>query len=285
MGIKCKLCGRENVPAADSHIFPKGFFRKVTQRTEQLLLIGDGTVHRNKSGVHDKTIVCQECERRYFSVDDYAIKVLKRKESGIETAVGKLQLIVFPKIDRRQLRKFLASILWRGHVSKLPPVRSVNLGTYADRIRDELLNDGDFCFVDCLAEVLDGTFYGGLLGIHQRPFNDGTSEYVVLLPNLQFYVSLGAEQIQAAYRGRYYLMGHGPMEASSSLSAKVCDSAWLMVKREQNQEHMHMQGDVLESQARNPISKKLIKKYILQCEQAGLIGHNELGPIAKEFFK
>lgn len=281
--ITCKLCGHINVPAADSHIFPKGFFSKMHQGEMQLLMTGDGTTHRNRGGVHDKSIICRMCEHKHFSEDDYGIQILKSHKDGRDVDIDGQRLIVFPTINRRTMRRFFASLLWRGHVSKLPYVRSVYLGPYEERIRSELLNDGSFNFIDVWVTFWRATIHGSSIGIHPCRFKNGVRCYRILLPNLECIVSLGCDTMPAVARGSLLLPELGRTNASTSISDTEGNSAWLMLCQESNPNLSQIAFGVLKSQETNAASRKTIAKFIRHCEDRGILQRKDLGPLALSF--
>ena len=280
--IQCQLCGRQNVLAADAHIYPKGFYTFPADK-QPLLLSGDGTAHRNRSGIHDDAIVCSDCERTCFSVDDYAIKILKRHEGGIDAGKDNHRLVVFPRLERRSLRKFFASLLWRGHVSKKEHVRHISIGAYEPRIRNELLSDGPFDFLDAAVVYLDSQAHDCGASMQRIRFPGGVNGFRIILSHLNCLVSLDKRPLPAIARLSIRLNDSEPIACSTSLASTDDGSAWAMLREELDPSLLATNISVLKSQAANPISRKLLAAMTANCERDGLLNRSELGSAANAF--
>lgn len=97
-------------------------------------------------------------------LDDYAIKVIRDKKGAIRVDLpneAPLGMFVFEGVDKKKIRAFLGSVLWRCSVSKQPEVKDISIGNvYEERIRDDMLNDGDFSYVDMLLRYLTDPVHG-----------------------------------------------------------------------------------------------------------------------------
>ena len=280
--IQCQLCGRQNVLAADAHIYPKGFYTFPADK-QPLLLTGDGTAHRNRSGIHDDSIVCSDCEHTYFSVDDYAIRILKRHEGGINVRKDNRDIIVFPRIDRLALRKFFASLLWRGHISKKKPVRHISIGDYEPRIRQDILAGGPFDFLDAAVVHLDSEVHSCAASMQRIRFPGGVNGFRILLPHLNCFVSLDQRPMPAIARMDIQLNHSETIPCSTSLASSADKSAWIMPREEIDQSLLATTIEILKSQTANPISRKLLATMTADCEREGIIKRSELGSSSNAF--
>jgi hypothetical protein len=81
-------------------------------------------------------------------LDDYAIQVIRDRRGMFRIplpAEAPMGLLVCDVVDKRKIRAFLASVLWRCSVSKQPEVADVSVGAvYEDKMRQDLLHGGDF---------------------------------------------------------------------------------------------------------------------------------------------
>ena len=280
--IQCQLCGRKNVLAADAHIYPKGFYTFLADK-RSLLLGGDVQAHWNRSGIHDDTIVCRDCEQAYFSIDDYAIKILKRHEGGNDARKDNHPLVVFPLLDRRRLRKFFASLLWRGHVSKKEHVKHISIGAYEPRIRNELLSDGPFDFLDAIVVYLDSEAHDCGASMQRIRFPGGVNGFRIILSHLNCLVSLDKRPMPTIARLNIQLNGSKPIACSTSLASTNDGIAWAMLREELDPSLLATNISVLKSQVLNPISRKLLAAMTRNCEREGLIDRSKLGPSANAF--
>lgn len=280
--IKCRLCGQENVPAADAHIFPKGFFT-IGNGEQHVILQGNGIAHRTWSGIHDHAIVCRECERTIFSVDDYAIKILKRQEGSIESVVNGHPLAVFPHLDRKRLRCFFAALLWRAHTSEVECVQSVDIGPYEQRIRNDLRYGGSFDYIDAFCIFLESEVHEGQAGIKRMRLPSGINGFQVFLPHFEAFVSLDKRPIPKVSHHQIDNESIGSVLGSPSLSTIDNDYAWVALKLKVDPALRTNHLSVLLSQVYNQKSKRLMSKFTQMCERKGLLDRSKLGPLMTSY--
>jgi hypothetical protein len=112
--------------------------------------------HPRKSpiGVYD-FILCDGCEKFFFDVDDYAVRVLlQRRESVIELRhEGEIVGYEVRDFDYSLLKRFFMSVLWRASVSTHVFFQKVSLGPYGPKLL-EMLNANDPGKPDDFAVVL-----------------------------------------------------------------------------------------------------------------------------------
>lgn len=197
---RCLLCGREWVRLARSHILPWAFFKNMSSPNELNSMSSSGEGRRLRKALYDDDIICDDCEHNIFAqLDDYAVKIYRDQVNSYLVDVKNTipvdwKLIVFDSVDRKKLRAFFASLLFRCSVSGLEEFREVSIGdVYESRIRFDLLNDGDFHYVDSIGISLTGEIHEGIILPCYKRFkvNDRVANgYVIQLPHLEFRVSL-----------------------------------------------------------------------------------------------
>ena len=214
----CKLCRRPCDKFAKSHIIPRGFFKKslipceVNQSAWDMVSFcatGEGRKLRNV--LYDPNILCPACEHHILApLDDYAVQVYRDfkdatfldisdmssdfKAAAREQGMDEVKFVFLKDVDRCRLRAFFASLLWRCHVSNLVELETIDIGqTYEKRIRNDLLIDGTFEYVDAIAFSLTDLAHECLIMPCRKRFNvDGlqANGYTLQLPHLEFRVSL-----------------------------------------------------------------------------------------------
>ena len=204
----CRLCGDECKHFARSHLIPWGFMSKCEYANDMSLVSAGRRSRRMRKGVYDEHILCDSCEHKYFhSPDTYAIKVLRDLEGGSRQEMtsfdGKsCQYYIFKGVDRRLLRSFFASVLWRFSVSDLECVDAVCIGKeYEKRIAYDLMHNGHFTWIDAVGIVFDSDKQDKLMqGINNgfilpektklRYANRVANGYNICFPKMKFCVSL-----------------------------------------------------------------------------------------------
>ncbi len=280
--IKCLLCGHDNVPSAKSHIYPRGFY-SFHDGKQKLVIRGDGTGHWNPNGIYDDSIVCRDCEQKHFSVDNYAILILKQLDNGIRTVIDGHTAFVFPEINRRLLRKFFASFLWRCHVSKNEFVKHICIGDYEQRIREDLLKDGQFDYVDAWCMYLESPIHDMETGVNRWRFDNGVNGYRIQLPHLLCCVSLDKRPIPGIVRINPEIPQIGKMAASTSLASDSDGSAWILIRELLSLPILANDIRALQSQATNPRSRKRLAAFTRMCEREGDLIRTQLPPSALAF--
>lgn len=161
--MRCRLCRKETERLAKSHIVPLGFFPK----GGRLLYTagGDGTSRKLANALWDQEILCDECEHEMLApLDEYAIRILRDKDDSVCWHGEDVEIRVYQNIDRRKMRSFWASLLWRFSVSMLSECDKVNVGSvYEDLIASDLLHSGDFRYVDVVVYNLLNELHGGIM--------------------------------------------------------------------------------------------------------------------------
>jgi len=167
---KCLLCNSVCANFAKSHILSKGFFNNVDAKKQEqcqgrAVNLKTGDSRKLASSIYDLEMLCPECEDKIMKpLDNYGIKVLRDKNKANRiNFVNDLGLWVYDELDKRQLRAFIASVLWRCSVSRLKELAKISIGAvYEQRIGHDLLNGGEFDYIDAqtffLTDILHNAF-------------------------------------------------------------------------------------------------------------------------------
>jgi hypothetical protein len=96
---------------------------------------------RSPTGIYDKEILCEECERIFSPWDDYGHRFLMRTISEAAYIKDGDKKIAYNmgQCDYHKLKLFFMSVLWRSGVSKQPMFKRVQLGPYTERLRAHIL--------------------------------------------------------------------------------------------------------------------------------------------------
>lgn len=201
---RCLLCGQETERLARAHIFSLGFFNGLpTKARVNTISLSDSAGRKLQSALYDANIICDGCEHGIMQpLDDYAIKVIRDKKRAFRIPLpAKLPLgmFVFEGVDKRRIRAFLASVLWRCSVSTQLEVSDISIGSvYENRIRQDLLASGEFTYVDMVLFYLTHPMHRAFLlpvQKHLRPLDmnrdyQRINGWVLQFPNISITVSL-----------------------------------------------------------------------------------------------
>lgn len=148
---KCLLCGANDAKLVRAHIIPKSLYGDALAQDSgptQLMSITKGrNPKRTQIGIYDSSIICEECERRFAPWDDYAHELFfETKSTRILEKNGVVIGYQFDNVDYSKLKLFFISLLWRAHASKHDFFKHVDLGSFAARARQMILDrdPGDF---------------------------------------------------------------------------------------------------------------------------------------------
>lgn len=199
----CLLCGKQSERLAKSHIFSLGFFNKELTKARTFSVSPKGDGRKLASAIYDPEILCDECEHGIMQpLDDYAIKIIRDKKNSITIPLQSeplYNMIVYEDVDKRMLRAFIASVLWRCSVSKQLELRHITVGSaYEGRMREDLLNNEIFPYIDMFLSYLTHPLHGAFfMPARQRlrPWDENMDSqningWILQLPNISITVSL-----------------------------------------------------------------------------------------------
>lgn len=151
----------------------------------------------------------QDCEHDILMpLDDYAIKVLRDKEGVIETVTHPKnkdnKLYIFSNIDKKKLRLFFTSIMWRASVSKQLEVKALTVGNiYEERIRYDLLNKGAAEYIDVFVSFLTDPMHNAFFLPYRKKFKpidtrrdiQNINGWVLQFPNIHILLSIDKRRL------------------------------------------------------------------------------------------
>ena len=200
---QCRLCGKQCEHLAKSHIFSRGFFSKQPTKANSRSVSSSRQGRRLPAALYDPDIVCHECEHGIMQpLDDYAIKVIRDQKDAMHIQLrpdSPMTIVVFESVEKRKMRAFIASVLWRCSVSKQLEVRNISIGSvYEDRIREDLLHQGEFSYIDVvlfhLTDPRHGAFFvpfrKRLRPLDKNRDSQNINGWILQLPNISITVSL-----------------------------------------------------------------------------------------------
>lgn len=171
----CQLCKNER-KLVEAHIIPRSFHRldPAERYPARLLTNVDGRYPQKiRKGVYDSEIVCEECEHRFSSWDDYACELFIHRWGEFESIQHKGSLIAYQLMnyDYVRLKLFFISLLWRASVSRHVMFSQISVGPHTEALRNAILssNPGDGQFYAPVLQAFDSTLVG-MLNPHPERF-------------------------------------------------------------------------------------------------------------------
>ena len=162
----CKLCGSDK-KLIEAHIIPRSFHRIKPNEKDPIRLITNVEgryTQKVPKGVYDATIVCEDCERRFSSWDDYGDEIFLKSWDKFEELVHHGEVIGYslPEYDCPKLKLFFLSVLWRAAVSSHVMFASIDLGPREPILRKSILNSdpGDIDYFGVVLQAFDSTEVG-----------------------------------------------------------------------------------------------------------------------------
>lgn len=252
----CKLCRLDKPHFARAHIFPLGFFRPIPTKGQATTISSSGRRGRRlQSAIYDPAMLCDACEHGIMQpLDDYAIKIIRDRHKAVRiqpVANNPTALWIFaPDTDKRLLRAFIASVLWRCSVSSQVEVKCLSVGkTYEERIRQDLLGHGQFTYIDmvlsCFTDPVHCAFSLpsrmrlGVLG--KRGDTQSANGWLLQFPWISVTVSLDQRphphrmscSLDSTIKG-----GLGNVMVSTSLNTEASNYRLLMIETDRQEDHM-----------------------------------------------
>jgi len=143
----CKYCNKVK-PLVKSHIIPRSFFeikdfcRKAPKKSLSLLSDSEDVEPiKRPIGIYDVHLFCKECENKFMKYDDYAFKLLIEKRESRTTMKDEMGQVVgqyYDHFDYKRLKLFFMSLLLRAGLSDDFFFQYVNLGPFAEVLKDAI---------------------------------------------------------------------------------------------------------------------------------------------------
>ena len=133
----CRLC-RQEADLCQSHIFPEFFFEPTYDESGRHVSVSSHPWHRTRfmqQGPRER-LLCKACESRFARYESYAASLFRRMDDSFNESMPGIEIT---DIDLTTFRLFGLSLLWRAHESSLHIFGTVNLGPYAEPLRQMLL--------------------------------------------------------------------------------------------------------------------------------------------------
>ncbi|MDR0771414.1 MAG: hypothetical protein LBE75_09550 [Burkholderiales bacterium] len=249
----CKLCGEKSCGKFPrSHIFPKAFFSMLPEKGNFDILGSEGTRTSISNGFHDDKLVCLECENKIFSpVDGYAVRLLRDREGRIldptefqDSNSTNCEAIVFEGVNRLEVRKFLASLLWRFSKSNVSILKFMSIGSkYEEQIsRDLQCSTSNYDYIDALIFFVTDPVHAGFqcpikekIGF-KKPHSQKVNGWMIGMPFIQMHVSLDQRPLPSFLRED---TEYKNLALSTSLQSKHEGDLWLVPQYQKVEEIEH----------------------------------------------
>lgn len=150
----CKYCNKHFIKLADSHIIPRAFFEYTKnvsglKEKETMLSVtntkGVFPYKRMTIGLYDNNLVCEEHERKFGIYDDYAIRVLLKKQEKHLNIISKNKHVgwLVKDVDFQKMMLFFTSILWRALASELDVYKRIDCKESLKKSK-EIIQSGNY---------------------------------------------------------------------------------------------------------------------------------------------
>ena len=132
----------------DAHIIPASFYRymKPDSRPFEIRSSEKGECKkRSQTGIYDKTILCDDCEKLFQECDDYTQDLLLPDPKGAKYIVnpkGEKEGCRLDNVNYNYLKLFFLSVLWKASVSTRKEFSKINTGPFEQELK-KMINGGD----------------------------------------------------------------------------------------------------------------------------------------------
>lgn len=191
----CKLCSREVERLTDCHLYPRALTRELAGSVNRVYSasIRDGArTSWANGGIHDRTIVCSECEAKFAASDQYFLEFRRQVldgQSTYQTPYGTARLRKY-ETDTQKLYAFAVTTLLRWSLSNLANLARVDLESNGAVISQAVLTDT--LFIQGGPQVSFHFFTSDLAIFMLDPYRVvfGSDEaWVITLPNVEIYIA------------------------------------------------------------------------------------------------
>lgn len=218
----CRLC-LERKPLCDSHALPNSLFNYILrQNSGKAIVVTDdaSSPAQNSSDTWDAKLLCRDCEGKLNrNYDAYGMAVFRGHEGLVRPYGGGVDLL---RIDRRRLRMFFLSVLWRISVSSHPNYANIDLPhDWEKDLRGALNHERpipDSRYTVTLYKMCDSTPVRGFDKEHLRsfiasPFGRSYGNFIsVCFPFLGFFVETFFPRVPVKFsKRRGVLYGRSPV--------------------------------------------------------------------------
>ena len=141
----CKLCGQEK-NLVKAHVIPRSFYDQVSDPQSGALVLSNASgkyPYNIHSGIYDRTIVCNDCESKFSTPDDYAKRFFRDQVNSWAEIVHEKDIIGYEveSFDYSKLKMFFISTMWRASVSQQDIFKRVSLGPFENVAKSMILSN------------------------------------------------------------------------------------------------------------------------------------------------
>lgn len=152
----CKLCKEEKDLIRKSHIISDFLHNDIFDENHKLiafnakeLLKTNPRISRPSSGSYEGKLLCKKCDNEIIGkYETYTSKLINGKlvknekiQCNYSKSIDGISILELSNLNYSSLKLFLLSLLWRAHISSREEYQDVDLGAYADKFRESLLNE------------------------------------------------------------------------------------------------------------------------------------------------
>jgi hypothetical protein len=146
--LECKFCHKQVPKLVNAHIIPRSLFKAALGNGKSFILTEvddlDLDTKHHQSGISDKKILREQCERIFGPYDTHAFEVvtdLLATKQIFHDSFGKPFAYISKMADYRLFKLFVLSVLWRASVSSLNFFQEIHLSPHEEKIRKMLENN------------------------------------------------------------------------------------------------------------------------------------------------
>ena len=214
MPAACALTGTADSKFVKAHLYPKACYPR-DDKTEPMALIGTRIEERPKrswEGLYDSNILSQDGETILSAIDSRGLEILKPNESASKLSERADQVLgnklnpigmVLSQERTEPVLLFIASVLWRFHVSQMQGATNVNLGRYAEDFRQAILKNSiePISFFEVLINKLTDTVGGIVITPARFKDKDGANLYEMIFGGYRYWAKVDSgRQFEAPIR-------------------------------------------------------------------------------------
>lgn len=194
--MACKLCLQEK-KCVESHIIPESFFRLIKENGKPILILPDKIEkypEKSHTGIYDKNLVCEDCEKLFSPLDNYGHSFLVANFPKDKVFVDEDTVLayVIENFDYHKLKLFFISILWRASASSNKHFYHINTGPFEDILKKMILNNdpGDKNYFSVILTKFDNQSIATAMLNPQREKLEEINYYSIYLGGFKVFIKI-----------------------------------------------------------------------------------------------
>ena len=208
--MQCSLCNQDK-KLIKAHIIPRSFHKSLKQGDVQTPIIITSKPgeypKQSQTGVYDKEIVCEDCEKIFSTWDDYGYEFLFQELDEDRYIVSNNERIAynFGPTNYENLKLFFLSVLWRASISKQQLFNSVQLGPYEEKLKHHILSKDPGSVEDfsvALSRFDAPPNETGILNPDRAKYN-GVNHYRLYLGGYMAIIKVSNQPLPKCFKGLY----------------------------------------------------------------------------------